>query len=118
MRRVMRLRARSATPSSLMACFTVVFVFSVSAREAAWNNIPHPQFVQAGWCCLFMLGAREMMYHAVCFRTWYLVFALHGLGRKRLRKQQTRVAQALLPVPKHPSEGSKHRQECRCHTSV
>src|SRR5215471_13540109 len=26
MRRVMRLRARSATPSSLMACFTVVFV--------------------------------------------------------------------------------------------
>ena len=28
------------------------------------------------------------------------------------------VAQALLPVPKRPSGGSKHRQECRCHTSM
>src|SRR5215471_2913920 len=30
----------------------------------------------------------------------------------------TYVAQALLPVLKHPSRESKHRQECRCHTSV
>ena len=28
-----------------------------------------------------------MMYHAFCFRIWYLVFALHEVGRKRLRKQ-------------------------------
>ena len=28
------------------------------------------------------------------------------------------VAQALLPVRKYPSWGSKHRQECLCHTCV
>ena len=63
-----------------------------------------------------------MMYHAFCFRIWYLVFALHDVGRKRLRKQPDSCGtgtgvEVLLPVPKHPSEGSKHRQECRCHTN-
>jgi hypothetical protein len=33
-----------------------------------------------------------------------------GVSRK------DRVAQALLPVLKRPYRGSKHRQECRCHT--
>jgi hypothetical protein len=38
--------------------------------------------------------------------------------QERVRATKDCVAQALLPVPRRPSRGCKHRQECRCHTSV
>src|SRR5215813_6006597 len=115
MRRVMRLRARSATPSSLMACFTVVLVFSLSLEKVAavfantlakqgadWKQYPHlPVYARSlvGKTCLPSHVGAELMYDAVCFvvkDSWHLVVGIWYL-----------LCRSVL------SEGSEHRQECR-----